>query len=165
MAIQSLTAELKKYKEVLLELNQCVDILRNKKCPLHHGMTPEEQEEHERLKSELENYHDDNDKLSRMMADLTAENVRLKATIRSTRNNNNQTPNTQESEDSAELQRKLRQAKLKIEEQHRMIQILQTKNVNNRVPFASQSDDSNLGLSDKENSTHFNRQLEGVSTR
>ncbi|CAO3607924.1 unnamed protein product [Mucor hiemalis] len=124
-------------------------------------MTPEEQEEQDRIKNELENYQDDNDKLSRMMADLTAENVKLKAMIRTSRNNANQTPNTQENEDSAELQRKLRQAKLKIEEQHRMIQILQTKNNNTRIPFSSQSDDSNSVLSDKENGAHFNRQLEG----
>lgn len=126
-------------------------------------MTPEEQEEQDRIKNELENYQDDNDKLSRMMADLTAENVKLKAMIRTSRNSANQTPNTQENEDSAELQRKLRQAKLKIEEQHRMIQILQTKNNNTRIPFSSQSDDLNSVLSDKENGAHFNRQLEGVS--
>ncbi len=157
---------MKKYKNVILELNQGIDILQNKKCPLHHGMTPEEKDDFDRLKSELEGYHDENDKLSRMMADLTAENVRLRTTIRSSRNNTNNTPNNHvENEDSAELQRKYRQAKLKIDEQHRMIQILQTKPNNNRSTFTSQSEDNLLksAMSDKENNTHLQRQLETVS--
>lgn len=168
MTLQNLTSELKKYKNVILDLNQGIDILQNKKCPLHHGMTPEEQNKFDRLSGELESYHDENDKLSRMMADLTAENVRLRTTIRSSKANTNNTPsNHVENEDFAELQRKYRQAKLKIDEQHRTIQILQTKPNINRSTFTSQSEDNLLKstMSDKENNMHLQRQLEIVSTK
>lgn len=161
---------------MILELNQAVDILQSKPCPEPHGMTDEEKEEFDRIKQEVEGYQNENDKLSSMMADLTAENVRLRQTIRSSRaNNNNTPPNTNShhleaaAEEVAELNRKYRQAKMKIEEQQRTIQILQSKinnnNNNSRSSFmnSSQPDDRLLRsiMSDKEKNTQLHKQLEG----
>jgi chromosome segregation ATPase len=156
---------------MILELNQAIDILQNKACPKPHGMTEEEKEELDRLKQEADGYQNENDKLSRMMADLTADNVRLRQTIRSSRTTNNTPPNINhiEAEEAAEMNRKYRQAKIKIEEQQRTIQMLQSK-VNNSsnssrssMMNGSQPDDHLLRsiMSDKEKNTQLNKQLEG----
>ncbi|RCI07147.1 hypothetical protein CU098_005807 [Rhizopus stolonifer] len=140
VTIQTLSQELKKYKNVILELNQAVEILQNKPCPKIHGMSSEEQEEFERAKADAEVLHEENDKLSKMMADLSAENVKLRSTLR-TRNTTSNTDHSstgsvssdrqqQNSEEMAELYRKLRQTKLKNEELQR---IIQQQNAANRM--------------------------------
>lgn len=128
VSVQELSQELKRYKNMILELTQAVEILEKKPCPIPHGMTSEEKEEFERMKNEVESFHDENDKLSRMMADLSAENVRLRSNLRSKNSSTTTTESTSSSssecnnEDHHDIYRKYRQAKLKLEEQQRMLQ-------------------------------------------
>lgn len=84
----------------MLEQTQVIEMLQNKPCPKRHGMTPEEQEEYKRIKAEAEEYHDENDKLSQMMADLSAENVRLRANIRSKNSSSTSSIDTNNSKNS-----------------------------------------------------------------
>ncbi|KAG2237732.1 hypothetical protein BDF21DRAFT_416903 [Thamnidium elegans] len=159
MALQSLTSELKRYKAMILELNQGIDILQEKTCPKIHGMTPEEREEFEKIKAEAEAYHEETDKLSLSLANLTAENVRLRTTIRSSRVATNNAPpsppaNAPESEDVIELRRKYRQAKIKIEEQQRAMQMMNNNAQNNRAYGNNQGGDDY-------HSNQIKKQLEG----
>lgn len=162
VAVQSLKAELTKYKDIILELNQGIDILQNKKCPVPHGMTPAEKEELDKIKNEANASQEENDKLSMMMADLTAENVRLRTAIRTTKNSPPPTPPTPvaslDTDEMTELKKNYRQAKIKIDEQQRAIQILH-KNQNKRPSYSNQLD---LKSADRELNAHL-KQLEGVS--
>ncbi|KAI9481510.1 MAG: microtubule associated-domain-containing protein [Benjaminiella poitrasii] len=141
VTIQRLTAELKKYKTMILDLNQAVEILQKKQCKKPHGMTPEEKEEFDKIKAEAEEYREENDKLSKIVAELSAENHKLRSTMRSrnaststTTTSTTSTPamyNTErnnecQNEEHSDLYRKLRQAKLKEEEQQRIIKQLST---------------------------------------
>ncbi|GAA5799814.1 hypothetical protein HPULCUR_005233 [Helicostylum pulchrum] len=133
----SLTSELKKYKAMILELSQGIDILQKKTCPKAHGMTPSEREEFEKIKAEAEAYHEETDKLSLSLANLTAENVRLRTTIRSSRAATINAPpsppaHAPDSEEIIELRRKYRQSKIKIEEQQRAMQMINSNAQNNR---------------------------------
>ncbi|RCI06285.1 hypothetical protein CU098_012440 [Rhizopus stolonifer] len=113
---QKLTQELKKYKKIILELNAALEIV-NKPCPKQHGMTQEEKDELEAAVSEAEKYHEKNDKLSKMVADISAENVRLRDALRSAKSEHEET----------DLSRKYRQAQITIQEQQQQIQALQSK--------------------------------------
>lgn len=168
MTIQKLTQELKKYKNIILELNQGLDILKNQPCTKQHGMTEQEREEFERVKSDADQCHDENDNLSRLLAEVTSENVRLRSTIRS-RNTSSTTDfsssnnSASSNEDYQELSRKYRQAKLKIEEQQRIIQ--QSSRYNNHS-HNNQTDDHLIKsmLSERDaviaKNTKLSRQLE-----
>ncbi|KAL7334407.1 hypothetical protein PS15p_200040 [Mucor circinelloides] len=169
VTIQKLTQELKKYKNIILELNQGLDILKNQPCTKQHGMTEQEREEFERVKLDADQIHDENDNLSRLLAEVTSENVRLRSTIRS-RNTSSTTDisssnnsASSSSEDYQELSRKYRQAKLKIEEQQR---IIQQSNRYNNTSNNSQTDEHSLKamLSERDTviakNTKINRQLE-----
>ncbi|GAA5808074.1 hypothetical protein MFLAVUS_001456 [Mucor flavus] len=156
MALQSLSSELKRYKAMILDLNQGIDILQKKTCPKVHGMTPDEREEFEKIKAEAEAYHEETDKLSLSLANLTAENVRLRTTIRSSRAATNSAPssppvNAPESEEIIELRRKYRQAKIKIEEQQRAMQMMNSNSQNNRA----------YGSNQGEHLSQIKKQLEG----
>lgn len=181
VTIQKLTQELKKYKNIILELNQGLDILKNQPCTKQHGMTEQEKEEFERVKSDADQCHDENDNLSRLLAEVTSENVRLRSTIRS-RNTSSTTDfsssnnsasgsssNNNNNEDYQELSRKYRQAKLKIEEQQRIIQQSSRYSNNNHHHHHSnnnQTDDHLIKsmLSERDaviaKNTKLNRQLE-----
>lgn len=156
MALQSLTSELKRYKAMILDLNQGIDILQKKTCTRDHGMSPEEREEFEKTKAEAEACHEETDKLSLSLANLTAENVRLRTTIRSSRAATNSAPpsppvNAPESEEIIELRRKYRQAKIKIEEQHRAMQMVNSNSQNHRA----------YGSNQGEHLSQIKKQLEG----
>lgn len=154
VALQSLTAELKKYKNMILELNQAVDILQSKTCPKQHGMSDQEKQEFEKIKAEAEAYHDETDKLSLSLANLTAENVKLRTTIRTTRVASTSPPAiVPESDEIIELRRKHRQAKIKIEEQQRTIQMM---NSNSNRSHGSQDDEYQYKLN------QIKKQMEGV---
>lgn len=154
-----MTTELKKYKNIILELNQAIDILQSKPCPIPHGMNPAEKEEFDKIKNEANASQEENDKLSMMMADLTAENVRLRTTIRTSKTSPTPTPvNPTETDEMIELRKNFRQAKIKIDEQQRAIQILH-KNQNNRSSYSNQSEAKS---SDRELNAHM-KQLESVS--
>ncbi|KAI7894323.1 microtubule associated-domain-containing protein [Mucor mucedo] len=140
VGVQSLTAELKKYKDIILELNKGIDYLQSKQCPIPHGMTTEEKAEMDKLQKEAITSQEEHDKISLMMADLTAENVRLRTSIRVAKTTPPPTPATSpESEEMIELKRNFRQAKIKVEEQQRAIQILQ-QNQHKRPSYSNQSD-------------------------
>ncbi|GAN05385.1 hypothetical protein MAM1_0090d04855 [Mucor ambiguus] len=169
VTIQKLTQELKKYKNIILELNQGLDILKNQPCTKQHGMTEQEREEFERVKFDADQCHDENDNLSRLLAEVTSENVRLRSTIRS-RNTSSTTDfsssnnsASSSNEDYQELSRKYRQAKLKIEEQQRIIQQSSRYNSNSHN---NQTDDHLIKsmLSERDaviaKNTKLNRQLE-----
>ncbi|KAL9552692.1 hypothetical protein MBANPS3_003650 [Mucor bainieri] len=159
VTIQKLTQELKKYKNIILELNQGLDILKNQPCTKQHGMTEQEREEFERVKSDADQCQDENDNLSRLLADVTSENVRLRSTIRSRNtssttdfaSSNNSASNS--NEELQELSRKYRQAKLKIEEQQRIIQ--QSSRYGNHHHNASNSSSSS---SSNNNNSHADDQ-------
>ncbi|CEP12153.1 hypothetical protein [Parasitella parasitica] len=165
VTIQTLTQELKKYKKIILDLNKGLDILKNQPCTKQHGMTEEEREELERLKADAEQFHDENDNLSRLLANVTSENVKLRSAVRSKHpgaltdfSPSNSTSSS--SDEYQDLSRKYRQAKLKIEEQQRMMQ--QSNRYNNNNP----PDDHLLKslLTDRDaviaKNTKLNRQLE-----
>ncbi|KAK4521676.1 uncharacterized protein ATC70_004208 [Mucor velutinosus] len=169
VTIQKLTQELKKYKNIILELNQGLDILKNQPCTKQHGMTEQEREEFEKVKSDADQCHDENDNLSRLLAEVTSENVRLRSTIRSRNtssttdiSSSNNSTSSSSNEDYQELSRKYRQAKLKIEEQQRIIQ--QSSRYNNN--HSNQTDDHLIKsmLSERDaviaKNTKLNRQLE-----
>ena len=136
MTLQTLTHELKKYKNVILDLTQTVEFLENRQCPKTHGMSPEEKETFEKAIADAEVLHEENDKLSKMMADMSAENVKLRSTIRSRNTSSSTTDHSstgsvasdrqqqqqQVSEEHANVFKKFRQAKMKIEELQRIIQ-------------------------------------------
>ncbi|KAI8879251.1 hypothetical protein K501DRAFT_336199 [Backusella circina FSU 941] len=79
--IQTLTQELKKYKKMLLELNSAMEMLQNQPCPLVHGMSQDEKEELAIVRASAAKYRDENDRLSKMMADMSAENLRIRSTF------------------------------------------------------------------------------------
>lgn len=146
---------MKKYKDIILELNKGIDFLQSKQCPIPHGMTPEEKAEMDKLQNEAISSQEEHDKISLMLADLTAENVRLRTAIRVAKTSPPPTPiTTPDSEEMIELKRNYRQAKIKVEEQQRAIQILH-KNQHRRPSYNNQSD---LKSADREL-----KQLEGVS--
>jgi chromosome segregation ATPase len=116
VTVQKLSQELKKYKKIILELNAALEIV-NKPCPKQHGMSQEERDELKAAVSEVEKYHEENDRLSKMVADISAENVRLRATLRSAKSEHDET----------DIYRKYRQAQITIQEQQQQIQSLQSK--------------------------------------
>ncbi|KAG0917667.1 hypothetical protein G6F33_001263 [Rhizopus arrhizus] len=103
-------------KEMILELNAALEIV-NKPCPKQHGMTQAEKDELKAAVSEVEKYHEENDKLSKMVADISAENVRLRAALRSAKSEHEET----------DIYRKYRQAQITIQEQQQQIQALKAK--------------------------------------
>ncbi|KAG1047403.1 hypothetical protein G6F43_010145 [Rhizopus delemar] len=101
---------------MILELNAALEIV-NKPCPKQHGMSQAEKDELKAAVSEVEKYHEENDKLSKMVADISAENVRLRAALRSAKSEHEET----------EIYRKYRQAQITIQEQQQQIQALKAK--------------------------------------
>jgi predicted nucleic acid-binding Zn-ribbon protein len=91
----------------MLEQTKAIEMLQNKPCPKIHGMTPEEREEYERVKAEAEESHDENYKLSQMMADLSAENVRLRNNIRSKATSSSTSSTDTSSSKNSKLSRQL----------------------------------------------------------
>lgn len=79
--------ELKKYKKIILELHSAMDILQNSNqpCTLPHGMSPEEEAEYNAALSSASQHRDENERLHKMIADVSAENARLRASVRSSR--------------------------------------------------------------------------------
>ncbi|KAI8328286.1 hypothetical protein BD560DRAFT_417366 [Blakeslea trispora] len=159
VTLQTLTHELKKYKNVILDLTQTVEFLENRQCPKTHGMSPEEKETFEKAIADAEVLHEENDKLSKMIADMSAENVKLRSTIRSRNTSSSTTDHSstgsvasdrqqqqqQVSEEHANVFKKFRQAKMKIEELQRIIQ---------------QQNSANWMAKDREGFGKINRQLE-----
>ncbi|KAG1452513.1 hypothetical protein G6F46_006013 [Rhizopus delemar] len=101
---------------MILELNAALEIV-NKPCPKQHGMSQAEKDELKAAVSEVEKYHEENDKLSKMVADISAENVRLRAALRSAKSEYEET----------EIYQKYRQAQITIQEQQQQIQALKAK--------------------------------------
>ncbi|KAI9316730.1 hypothetical protein BX666DRAFT_1877998 [Dichotomocladium elegans] len=79
--IQILMRELKKYKKMILELNSAMELLQNSNqpCPLPHGMSAEEQINYDAALMESARFRDENERLHKMIADLSAENSKLRA--------------------------------------------------------------------------------------
>ena len=86
VTIQTLTQELKRYKKMILDLQETMEILdrNNQTCPLPHGMSNEEQDEYEIALTNSAQYQEENKRLHKMVADLNAENAKLR--VRSSRN-------------------------------------------------------------------------------
>ncbi|KAI9270383.1 hypothetical protein BDA99DRAFT_557216 [Phascolomyces articulosus] len=80
VTIQTLTQELKRYKKMILDLQETMDLLHrsNQTCPLPHGMSNEEQEEYETALSNAAQYQEENKRLHKMIAELNAENTKLR---------------------------------------------------------------------------------------
>ena len=85
--IQILTQELKKYKHMILELHSTMDLLQrsSQTCSLPHGMTSEEKVEFDTAITNATRYREENERLHKMVADLSSENSRLRASMRSSR--------------------------------------------------------------------------------
>lgn len=86
--IQTLTRELRKYKHMILELHSAMDLLQRssqQKCSLPHGMSSEEKADYDTAITNATRYREENERLHKMVADLSSENSRLRASMRSSR--------------------------------------------------------------------------------
>lgn len=88
---------------MLLKREQELVTLRNKPC----GMTPEEQIEYERVKAEADEYYGENDRLSQIVAELSAENFRLRSTIRAKTTSSSTSSTDTNSSKNSKLNRQL----------------------------------------------------------
>ncbi|KAI8089106.1 uncharacterized protein BX664DRAFT_127490 [Halteromyces radiatus] len=76
--IQTLGQELKKYKNMILELNQAMAMLQQQPCPQPHGMSEEEQLEYENALTSADAYRLENDQLQKLVSEQRMENARLR---------------------------------------------------------------------------------------
>jgi hypothetical protein len=58
-----------------------MEMLQSQPCPLVHGMSEEEKEELDVARASAAKYRDENDRLGKMMADMSAENLRIRSTF------------------------------------------------------------------------------------
>ena len=127
---------------MILDLQETVEILdrNNQTCPLPHGMSNEEQEEYEIALTNAAQYQEENKRLHKMVADLNAENAKLRvrssrnsSPMRISRSNSNGSGsrhnNNNNNKDEADMYRKeWLQAKQTIERQNQTIQLLREEN-------------------------------------
>lgn len=76
--IQTLGQELKKYKNMILELNQAMAILQQQPCPKPHGMSKEEQMDYDDALTSADAYRLENDQLQKLVSEQRMENARLR---------------------------------------------------------------------------------------
>ncbi|KAI9304942.1 microtubule associated-domain-containing protein [Cunninghamella echinulata] len=75
--IQTLSQELKKYKKMILELNNAISILQQEP----RGMSEEEQLEYQNALASADAYKTENDQLKNLISDQRMENARLRVQI------------------------------------------------------------------------------------
>ncbi|KAI8330125.1 hypothetical protein BC941DRAFT_441584 [Chlamydoabsidia padenii] len=76
--IQTLGQELKKYKNMILELNQAMAILQQQSCPKPHGMSKEQQMEYDEALASADACRLENDQLQKLVSEQRMENARLR---------------------------------------------------------------------------------------
>ncbi|ORZ13600.1 hypothetical protein BCR42DRAFT_67085 [Absidia repens] len=91
--IHTLGQELKKYKNMILELNQAMAMVQQQQqCTRPHGMSEEEQLEYENALTSADAFRLENDQLQKLVSEQRMENARLRLVCSQrlgTNNNNN----------------------------------------------------------------------------
>ncbi|KAI8375914.1 uncharacterized protein BYT42DRAFT_367332 [Radiomyces spectabilis] len=125
-------------EKVILDLHSAMDILQNQKCTLPHGMTEEEHLQYDTMKMANQKYRSENDRLHQMVANISAENAKLRSSIRSQHPSRTTSPFSDFHDDSDPwtnktslrssqvdlLRKEYYEAKQTIEEQNRTIRSL-----------------------------------------
>ncbi|ORY95580.1 microtubule associated-domain-containing protein [Syncephalastrum racemosum] len=150
--VSTLSRELQRYKKMLLDSHKAMSILqRNQQTCTKPHISPEEEDEYHAARLEAAQFRDENERLQKLINELSADNNKLRASARSSRNSSplmealrvsrsNSNSSGRHSDDldpdhwnyrnngaNYELElcrRELRQANQKIERQNQIIQSL-----------------------------------------